>query len=799
MIRGFSLASFVEGLTAFVLRHRISSSIFVGLFIAAFAFFLPRLGFDNSTDAFFLKGDRTLVSYQRFKDLFETDEYSLIVMDAPAEWTPEVVHALDRLVKDLAALDHVVDVTALTNVRHIEGDAFALDVAPFLGGDPGVEELKAKRAEALAHPYYSGLFISKDGRHFGILVETEIIAGEIDYKIELTRRIRELISREPYAGWHAVAVGAPVLDADVRSIVSAESGMFGAIAFVLVGLGFLFVFRSLIGLFLPLVIGLLTIVATFGIMALIGAPVTLLTPIVPSFLISVGIGPSIFLTTAFLNARREGLEPGRAVMKAMKEAGPPSILAAGTTAAALLAFSSSDIRPVMEVGVVMGLGLLVALVVTLILVPVILGGYRGHATSSPAARRLEKRVLALRRLADFTLARPVGILTAFAIVFAIALIGMTRLQADYYYLGNFKKETRIRQDYTAVDRALPVSSAIEVLIDLKRLDAFKEPEALRRLARLQRAIAERADIPTKTYSLADVVKEINQAIHDGDRGHYVVPDTRREVAQALLLFESSGSDELTDLTVPDYDIARLTVRVPTLSDAAYKKLIALIRAQLDDLFGKDAADGSMRAQVTITGLVPMWVKISDYLRSSQIRSFAISFVVISLVMIFVFRSTTLGLIMSGVNAAVVSLVLGAMGWAGVPLDPYTILIAAIALGILDDDTIHFVRTTQTGLLEGRDIHEAVRAAYASAGQGMMYTTTVLVVSFSAYVFSQVASLTKFGLLTALVLLLGLVVEFLVTPAALVLLHRRGALRIAAERASGAASAARSEAGSGAAE
>lgn len=172
-----------------------------------------------------------------------------------------------------------------------------------------------------------------------------------------------------------------------------------------------------------------------------------------------------------------------------------------------------------------------------------------------------------------------------------------------------------------------------------------------------------------------------------------------------------------------------------------------------------------------TGLVQLWVTISDYLTESQISSVTLSFIAVAVVMMLIFRSIVMGLVLGLLNLSVVIMVLGFMGAIGVYLDPYTILIAAIALGILDDDTMHFVKSVQEDVARGFSIENGIRNTYAHAGQAIFYTTAVLVISFGTYVFSSIASLTKFGLLLSLTLALGLIIEFLITPAIILLVGK----------------------------
>ncbi|MGB1061471.1 MAG: MMPL family transporter, partial [Ketobacter sp.] len=164
--------------------------------------------------------------------------------------------------------------------------------------------------------------------------------------------------------------------------------------------------------------------------------------------------------------------------------------------------------------------------------------------------------------------------------------------------------------------------------------------------------------------------------------------------------------------------------------------------------------------------------IDDYLTQSQITSVSLAFAAVTIIMIGIFRSLVMGVVLGLLNLSVVILVLGLMGATGIPLDPYTVLIASIALGILDDDTMHFVKSVQEDMNAGTSMEQAIRNTYSRAGQAMFYTTAILVLSFSINIFSDIASLTKFGVLISLTLLLGLIVEFLITPTLILIFGSR---------------------------
>lgn len=743
---------------------------------------LPLLTFDNTPDGFFMAGDPNLVNYEQFKGRFESDEFSLVLVDAPALWDESFIAAIRQAVAAFKQLEHVKRVVSITNVRNIESSGDEILIEDFFQDVISARDIADKQKKAVAHPHYSGFYVSKDGRHVAILVETEIINGQMDYKIELTKNLRRIAGQGALAPYNPRVVGAPVLDADVRTMVEKESGMFSVLCFALIMLGFWVVFRSLYAMLMVFVILVCSLLMTFGLMSGLGYPFTILTPIVPNFLMSVGIGSLVFLLSTFCHNREQGLTVDDALITTFTEVGAISFMTVLTTSAALFTFSFSKIVPVFEVGITMGAGLLIIFCVTLLLFPIFIGA-KSHRLVKLSGSTLNKRIAMLISIGEWVIRHYRLLLCGFVIVGVLAGIGVMQLKTDYHYLGIFKPTTRIHQDYTAVDSILPASAAMELVLRGNKENAVKQPAVLQAMDQLGVYITANSKLPVKVYSLADVVKELNKAFHNNDAAFYTIPDSPELISQELLLFESSDHDDVKQLVDLKYQQARFTIRVPNVADSQYRDLLALIDEGIQKFFDGNAKVAAMASvdspgaaslrdvRIMKTGLVQLWVTISDYLTESQISSVTLSFIAVAVVMMLIFRSIVMGLLLGLLNLSVVIMVLGFMGAIGVYLDPYTILIAAIALGILDDDTMHFVKSVQEDVVRGFSIENGIRNTYAHAGQAIFYTTAVLVISFGTYVLSSIASLTKFGLLLSLTLALGLIIEFLITPAIILLVGK----------------------------
>lgn len=761
-MRRITLVSrFTGGIARFVLNHPIGSVAALMLLVVTLMTGLLRVGFDTSPESFFLEGSETVEEWYAFKDKYQSDEFSFVIV-TPPELTERSIEELRALTDTLSDIDGVERVTSLANVRSITAEDEFIDVGEYLHDGLTAPDLLDRLTTAYEHPYYGGLFVNDDASKFGLLIETTSTFSNAD-KAGFTEEIRGILTSPQFAAWSGIAIGAPIIDTDVQRIVTIESAVFGTITYLLVMVGFYLAFRHRLAMVLPTVVSCLAIGSALGSMGFWGADMGLLSPIVPSFLISVGLGTTVYLLTDFTDARRRDVELYSAIVEAMERAGGPAFLATITTAGALFAFSGSRVLSVRDVGLTLGIGLIMACMITLVLFPIFAAKWGDRIEVRPDKTSKNKL---LEGMANFALTWPKLILVVFAVVLMFAASGVAKLKTDYFYLGTFKTTSHLFQENRKANEAIPVSNSIEVLISLGQLDGFKEPAALRALEELtQNAIAAiDTDVPVKAYTLADIIKEISRETI----GDYAIPDTRATVSQMILLFESSGHDELTRVTSLDFDEARLTFLVPARPYSGYIPLVEFIQAEASGIFAKA---GFSDVNVTVTGVVPMWMQISTFLTETQISSFLISVIVVALVMIVIAQSIRIGLMMAAINVSCVAIVLGVMGHLGVVLDPFTILTGAIALGILDDDTIHFARSFLDRRLAGERVDVAIKSTFQAAGKAMGLQTLVLVIAFLVYTTGSVQSLATFGSVICFTIVIGLIVEYTVTPAVLLLLTR----------------------------
>ncbi|HPG24284.1 MAG TPA: MMPL family transporter, partial [Myxococcota bacterium] len=440
--------------------------------------------------------------------------------------------------------------------------------------------------------------------------------------------------------------------------------------------------------------------------------------------------------------------------------GVPCLLTSVTTAVGFASMSFVPIRSIGEGGIYQAIGVLAAFFFSITLLMALLSF--GRATRPPTGEAVEsaKGGVGTRRLLDaiarFNIQHRRPLIAAFAVFLVVFGIGATRVEVDSNWLDDFWESSWIYATTTRVDEEMGGTTNIIYLFDAGEDDGIKEPAVLREIDRIEQMAGEESWLVRKTYSIVDIVKDLNQVFHEGDPAWYRIPETREEVAQYLLLYESSGGEEAEEYVSSDYRRANLELRLRLAPTTATQDLVAKLSRSIEQ-------EPLRETKLSLTGIGALWLRLMDYIMSSQIQGFAIAFGVITAMMIVIFRSFRIGLISMVPNLAPVFLALGAMGWFGISLDYNKVGIAAIALGISVDDTIHLMaRFRHEFQVHGR-YEKALEAAMSDVGRALILTSVALVLGFLVNGFSEMRAQALYGVLLSSALVVALVADFLFMP------------------------------------
>jgi predicted RND superfamily exporter protein len=757
--------------------------------LALFIYFSMSTRFDMSLEAFFHQDDPTYGTYLEFRDDFSSDEISYLLYRAPhhphGPWNIEVMRQIDKLSRSLEEkVPFVRKVTSLTNVEFMEGVPGGIKVYDLLESFPdNQKELLQIRDNVLAKPSYVGGLASEDGGYAAIIIEMEKSCIDPPDEIKLDPKggsglnnlypqvsmdaIESILGDPQYRDIDFFHAGDVPFNAIYNRIAEKESMVFMGVTFLIIGILLALIFRTPVDVAGPFAVVILALAISVGFIGLMGWNMDFMFALLPTLLIAIGVADSVHIITTYKANLPEVRDRREAIRRTMYLVGTPCLLTSLTTAAGFSAMSISRIKCLAHFALYSAVGVIAAFLLSVTLLIVFLSfGKRVPEIKKPSALSttqgfFNKIDRAFGRMLDgiahFDVRFRKPILCLFFLGFVLSGIGITKLTVDSNFLKELKEKVPLRRVTEFVDDVMGGTSSVVYLFDTGTPDGIKDIEVLREIERIQREADKHTDIVRKTYSIVDILKDINQSFHDGDPAYFVLPESRELVAQYLLLYSMSGGSEAEDYVSGDYSRARLELRC---------KMIEMSRLgqMLDEIEAFRKARPEVTSSVQVTGIGVLWLVFMEYITQSQIQGILLAFTVVAAMMCFVLKSIRIGLISMIPNLSPVVLILGVMGWIGLPLDYVRLLVATVAIGIAVDDTIHLVTRYRYEFLLRRNYTEALQATMQDVGRALFTTSFMLISGFLVNLLSVTNSISTLGILLAGTILAALMADFFLMPA-----------------------------------
>lgn len=581
----------------------------------------------------------------------------------------------------------------------------------------------------------------------------------------MTRVIREVVERHQGPGFQIFVAGSPVVVADIEKGIARTLSIMIPLSFLVI-IVFLFVmFRRISGVVYPLLTMVLSLLASLGMMGLAGLPITHITSILPTFLLVVGIGDAVHILAIFYMKYDEGMGREDAIAYALGHSGLAVVMTSVTTAAGLLSFIAADVAPIVDLGYIAPAGVMLALLYTVVLIPALVAllpiSKKGPGRS---AKPVIDRVLAAA--AKSACANAGKIIAAALVITGLSVLGIASLRFSHNSMKWLPDDYPARQATEAIDGPLRGTVTLEVLVDTGRENGLHDPDVLNRLEESVRAVSgmQVGELHVgKAWTVTAILKEIHRALNENRPEFYAVPQDRKLAAQEFLLFEGSGSDDLEDVVDSSFRTARFTIKTPFHDAILYKGLMDRVR----DHFQKTFPD----ARVVTTGIMSLFASMISNVVTTMAKSYAIALMVITLLMIVLIGRVRIGLLSMVPNLIPILMVLGIMGWFDIPLDLSTILVGSIAIGLVVDDTIHFMHNFRRYVEQTGDVEQAVLKTMQTTGKAMLITSIVLAAGFFLNTAAEMRNTVYFGVLTGLSVIFALVADYFLTPALMTVVFR----------------------------
>lgn len=593
---------------------------------------------------------------------------------------------------------------------------------------------------------------------------------------------------------------------------------------------FVFLLRTLFRSFSAVVWSILTIalslIWTWGITVAFSVTLSTMITLTVLLVFAVGIADCVHVMSAYFVYRQQGREHDEALSGAYGKTGLAIMVTTITTMTGVLALTTSGLVPIRVFGAMSALGVFMAFFFTLVLLPILLSFWhpgaepaQGKGKSTDPVTAFWQRsawparallaiaalsalmwlagivlglyialivalALAVLRWQDKLLAacpplvarRPFTILLAFATIFGASLYGTSQVQIDSNISELARQNSAPRIAYNVVDEHMAGAQSISIMIDTGISDGLMEPVLLRAMEQLQRRISNRyPQEVSRTYSLANIVKDTNQVMNQDDPDYYRVPDSAITVSQLMYLFNSANPEERRSLVSDDFSRSHITINAYNAGSYQYQVFFDELSAEIDSVFAPLQAQFP-DLEVTVTGSVPLMMRAMDEIAQSQYSSFLLALGVISVIMILTLGSVQAGLISIVPNLIPALLAFGLMGLLDIPLDTDTLLIAPVIIGIAVDDTIHFMTHYRVELVRTRSMQKALDSTIHDVGRAVLFTTMILGLGFAILGFSEYLGMAKIGIFGALAIFVALLCDLLLLPALLMKLKPRFGLK-----------------------
>ena len=735
--------------------------------VGALGYGAKDLRLDPDARIFFDEANPDRIALDAFEAAFAKDDNLLMVLvpEGGAVFEPDVLAAIGDLTERAWLLPHVRRVDSITNFQHTFADGDEMIVRDLVPEPAAVSAEAAAAARevaldrpsilhALVNPATDVTAVQVMFRLPGIdpVTETPQIMAE-------TRALAEAFRAEnPGLGLHltgSVPMNQQFADSGQGDGMTLTPAMFVVILAVVFA-----AFRSVLGLVSGIVVIAGSAVAGIGALGWSGVALNSVTVIAPLIIMTLAVASVVHVLIAVRKAMPRSEDRADWAREALAKHAGAIAIACITTAIGFLALNFSISPPFRQLGNVVAVGVIAALVLTLTLLPALLVilPLRRKAEPPAASRWME-------RLAEFVIARRKVLLVGGGLVIAALAAGIPKLVLEDDFVRYFDERYEFRRDTDLYEARLGGLNALEWALPAPGENGISDPDYLKDVEAFAAFLRGLEDV-RYVRTLTDTIARLNMNMNADDPAFHRLPETAEANAQFLFLYELSlgyGMD-LTD----QIDVGRSKLRVTaTMANVTTTQMDAVSDAARDWL-----AANAPEMAVTPTGLTHVFNRISERDVKAMLGGTVLALVAISMLLLVILRDVRLGLISLIPNLVPAAMAFGIWGYTAGAVTLAIAVVLAMTLGIVVDDTVHLLSSYKDGRRRGMGPEDAVRHAFARVGTALVVTTLALVAGFAVLGTSGFAVNGDLAKLTAITITCALAADLLVLPPLLIALDRK---------------------------
>lgn len=734
---------------------------------------LPKMTANFSYRIWFKESNPKLQAFDSFERKFGSDDIAVVGIHSPSGiFDRESTQLLIDITEDLWKVSEVIRVDSLANFNWVHGQGDDILVDPFLPNDLPITNdfLKQRASVASTHRNIEGYLISKDLKTSLLYMSLKpSLKGNPNYE-KISKELRDIISKykksNQYGTDHEFHItGSPALTFGFQESSQSDMQKLVPLVFLITLIFLALFFRKVSGVFLPLLVIIPSIIGTLGFSGWIGIEMNVLTSIVPQFLIALSIAVIVHVLVSFYQFISKGLSKDKALHLAIEKNLTPTLLTSISTAIGFMSFMTSSMPPIARMGILAGFGTLFAWIFSFfIVVPLIkLLPSRFKTSNTHSTHEILKPTRRSYYFSDkiITFRFPIIILFILFCFTSAYLALQTRVSSDPFEYFDKSYSLSIANHF--VEDNVGGSMGIETVIESGTPEGIKDPAFLQKASLFQKWL-DQHDFITKTVSIVDILKEMNQTLSGGEKSQYKLAKNRELLSQQLFLYTMNlpqGMDINNRVTIEN-DAIRMTAMTTEHDSERFMNFLGKM---------EEKAQG-MGLKLWITGKGPLYQSNNELVVQSFVISLSLAVVLVCLLLLVGLKSIKMGLISIIPNTIPLLIGSGFIYLYGATLDIGTVIVGSVCLGIAVDDTIHFLANYQAFRNGGDSPREAIAKVFTNTVPALITTTVVLVAAFGCFIFATFVPNQNFGLFVAFILTIALITDLLFLPALLLTVDKQ---------------------------
>ena len=617
---------------------------------------------------------------------------------------------------------------------------------------------------------YEGLLFNAEKHSTMMLITLDDEHANTNIRTELTDALSILLN--DYGSAHNIEMhvsGMPYIREMTTQKMVKEIVGFTALSIIVAGLILFLFFRSWRPLVSVVAIVLLSVIYMFGIMALLGFDVTILTGVLPPLLIIIGVENSIFM----LNKYHREFDICHDKMQALKNViiriGPANFLTNTTTAVSFASFIITRNVLLVPFGILASVCIMLTYVMTMVLLPTFFS-YQKKPEGKLVNYMYNPRInYIMDKVSVFVLSRKRYIYAVLVVLLLACGIGALRMTTSGRVVDDIAKNDKLYKDIMFFEENVGGVMPFEISIDTRKPKGIMNAAFIRKVQQLEDTLALYNEF-SEPLSIAEVVKFARQGFYNGKREQFKIPNNNEFGFIIRYMPETKGGELpaiVTQYMDKEMQCTRISVQMANVTTPEIDSISRSLVPKIDQIFPKEKYD------VVMTGSAMVTLQGTNYLIVNLSHSLLLAFIVIALLMTITFHKFKMVIISLIPNLIPLLFTAGVMGYCGIPLKMSTILVFSIALGISVDNTIHYLARYRLQMkMNNYDIKKSVMAAILETGPSMIYSASILICGFLIFAFSSFGGTKIVGFLVPFTLLIALITNILVLPALVLTFYKK---------------------------